>query len=434
MNSRENMVSSGINDLDQLLGGGIIIGDNVVWYDDVGSLASIFSLSLLKISQEQRKALIYISFDLSPKSILEKLGPLAAYDLLTILDCFTSGKGQQSEVFENFYRQPTEERACQIIRVDAPHDPEKVSEAFYGIHGTLSDDVRFIFDSLTGMQELWGSEDEILKFYSRDCPRLYELNTIAYWIIEKGAHSGRLKAHLNKITQVAIDLTLKRGKSALTVLKADKRELDLLNKPIDYWTKGTNLFFESGKGGTSRLAIGARLKDLRTQQGLSQTELAKQVGVTPSTISQIESNLIYPSLPALIKISEVLSVDLQIFFQDADKAEEQIIFPGGEAIDIQLNNISKEAVTSKLLLPMRPDAKIEPVMIDIPPGTKLASHFFFHKGQEVGYLLAGQLTLQMKQGLYTAEAGDTICLISDVPQSWKNPGPEPAKLLWIKIK
>ena len=434
MISSDNMVSSGDNHLDQLLGGGVIIGDNVVWYDDVGSLASIFCLSLLKISKEQNKALIYISFDLSPKSILEKLGPLADYELLTILDCFTNGKGQKSEVFENFYKQPAESPVCKIIRVQEPHNPEDVSEAFYGVHATLSDDVRFVFDSLTGMQELWGGEDEILKFYSRACPRLYELNTIAYWIIEKGAHSGRLKAHLNKITQVAIDLSLKRGKSALTVLKADKRELDLLNKPIDYWSKGENLFFESGKGGTRRLAIGARLKDLRTQQGLSQTELARHIGVTPSTISQIESNLIYPSLPALIKMSEVLSVDLQIFFQDTDKTEDQIIFPGSEAIDIQLNNITRDVVTSKLLVPMRPDAKFEPILIDIPPGTKLASHFFFHKGQEVGYLLAGKLTLQMKQGLFTAEAGDTICLVSDVPQTWKNPGPEPARLLWIKIK
>lgn len=428
------MVSSGIRYLDQLLGGGIIIGDNVVWYDDVGSLASIFCLKLLKISLAQHKALIYINFDLSPKSLLDKLGPLADYELLTILDCFTSGKGQKSQVFENFYKNQRKKHACRFIRVDEPHEPEEVSRIFYALHETLADDVRFVFDSLTGMQELWGGEDAILKFYSRACPRLYELSTIAYWVIEKGAHTARLKAHLNKITQVAIDLSLKRGKSALTILKADKRELDLLNKPIDYWSKGEKLFFESEKGSINRLAIGARLKELRSQQGLSQTELAKLVGVTPSTISQIESNHIYPSLPALIKISEVLSVDLQFFFQESDQAEKQVIFSGGEALDVQLNSIPRETISSKLLMSLRPDANFEPFLIEIPPETKLPSHFFFHKGQEFGYVLSGKLVLQMKQGLYTAEAGDAIHLISEVPQSWKNPGPEPARLLWIKIK
>lgn len=434
MISKTQTVSSGIPHLDQLLGGGIIIGDNVVWYDDAGSLASIFCLHLLRISSEQNKALIYINFDHSPKNIIERLGPLANYEGLTILDCFTGGKGQQSDVFENFYRHPAAQPGCRVIRIDEPHNPDHVSGVFYKLQETLPDDVRFVFDSLTGMQELWGGEDRILEFYSHACPRLYELNTIAYWIIEKGAHSTRLKAHLNKITQVAIDLSLKRGKSSITVLKADKRELDLLNKPIDYWRKGQNLFFESEKGAVSRFEIGARLKDLRTQQGLSQTQLAKLVGVTPSTISQIESNLIYPSLPALIKISEVLAVDLQIFFQSVDEVTEQIIFPGTEAIDAQLDSLSKEGLNAKLLIPRRPDTKIEPFLIEVPAGTKLTSHFFFHKGQEIGYLLAGKLALQTRQGLHTAEAGDTICLFSEVPVSWKNPGPEPAKLLWIKVK
>ncbi len=434
MVSKNRIVSSGNHRFDTLLGGGIIIGDNVVWYDDAGSLASVFCLNLLKISIDQKKALIYVNFDHSPKSMLEKLGPLADYNLLTILDCFTSGKGQNTDIFEAFYKHKTAQPTCQIVRIGEPHNPDHVSSVFYGLQKTMSGDVRFIFDSLTGMQELWGDEEQVLKFYSHACPRLYELNTIAYWIIEKEAHSTRLKAHLNKITQVAIDLSLKRGKSSLTVLKADKREHDLLNKPIDYWNKGLTITFESDKRTTSRLEIGARLKELRTLQGLSQTQLAKLIGVTPSTISQIESNLIFPSLPALIKISEVLLVDLQLFFQGADAEMDQIVFPGSEAIDVHLANTTKEAINAKLLIPMRPDAKFEPYLIEIPPGAKLPSHFFFHRGQEIGYVLDGKLALHMKQGTFTATQGDTICLFSEVPQSWKNPGPEPVKLLWIKAK
>ncbi|MBW2365039.1 MAG: XRE family transcriptional regulator, partial [Deltaproteobacteria bacterium] len=68
--------------------------------------------------------------------------------------------------------------------------------------------------------------------------RLYELNTVAYWVVEKEAHSQQLKAHLNKITQVAIDLSLRRGKTFLTVLKAEKRDLSILNKQTNYWAKG----------------------------------------------------------------------------------------------------------------------------------------------------------------------------------------------------
>ena len=47
-------VASGIRELDELLDG-LYVGDNVVWYDDAGSLASVFCLNFLRISQEQRK-------------------------------------------------------------------------------------------------------------------------------------------------------------------------------------------------------------------------------------------------------------------------------------------------------------------------------------------------------------------------------------------
>jgi len=69
-------VSSGVKQLDQLLGG-LAIGDNVVWYDDAGSLASLFSFNFIKESQSKKKSLIYVSFDRSPKSIIDDLGPLS---------------------------------------------------------------------------------------------------------------------------------------------------------------------------------------------------------------------------------------------------------------------------------------------------------------------------------------------------------------------
>ena len=191
----------------------------------------------------------------------------------------------------------------------------------YGIHEPLPGDVRLVFESVTGMQGLWGGEDQILRFYSHSCPRLYELNTIAYWLMEKQAHSKTLMARINQVAQVAIELAVKRGNTSLTVLKAEKRKLQTLNKPYYYWVDDDQVAFAPRRGVAGRIDLGRRLKDLRTTRGLSQTQLAKQVGVTPSTISQVESNLIYPSLPALFKMAETLSVSPAALFQKAGRDE-----------------------------------------------------------------------------------------------------------------
>ena len=175
----------------------------------------------------------------------------------------------------------------------------------------------------------------------------------------KMPHSAQLKARINQIAQVAIDLSVKRGKTALTILKAEKRESENLNKPYPYWWKNLDITFESKTRIRGGIDLGTRLKALRSKQGLSQTDLAKQVGVTPSTISQVESNLIYPSLPALFKMAEILSVEAGSFFQDSAGVFNKMIFPGADAKEVRLTGHPKDSIFAKLLTPVDSDSTAE---------------------------------------------------------------------------
>lgn len=426
-------IATGVSELDRILGG-LLIGDNVVWHDDAGSLASVFCMNFMQASQSQQKSIIYVSFDRSPRNLLDKLGSLAQNPELIILDCFSCGKGEGSDVFLKFYEEDHSEWPCRILKVDNPEKVDHVMDAFYGIHAELEGDVRFVFESLTGMQELWGGEDSIVKFYTHSCPRLYELNTIAYWIMEKRAHSPRLRAQINQIAQVAIDLAVKRGTTSLTVLKAENRERDTMNRPYNYWTKGMHVTFDSERSRTGRVELGIRLRELRTKRGLSQTELAKFVGVTPSTISQVESNLIYPSLPALLKMAEILAVEVSSFFQESRGTLKRTVFPSSEAVRIKFTDLPEENITAKLLTPVDFNPKAEPYLIEIPPKGNIPSHFFIHKGDEMGYMLSGKLQMKLEKSAYTVRAGDVVYLTTEMPSQWKNPGPGVARLFWIKVK
>jgi transcriptional regulator with XRE-family HTH domain/KaiC/GvpD/RAD55 family RecA-like ATPase len=425
-------VSSGVGQLDQLLGG-LFIGDNVVWYDEAGSLASAFSFNFIQESQARKKPLIYITFDRSPKTIIEELGPFAESQYLTILDCFTHGQGDGSAVFSKFYEKDGAQWPHQIIKVTEPWKPQQVSESIYSLHGTLQGDVRFVFETLTGMQNLWGNEEAVLKFYSRSCPRLYELDTIAYWIMEKGAHSDRLKAHINQVAQVAIDLAVRRGRSAMTILKADKRSPGTLNTPVNFWQEGMEITFQKEKTDHGKVDLGRRIKQFRKRQSLSQKELADQVGVTPSTISQIESNSIYPSLTALLKIAATLEVEMGSFFQGRSGVEEKLVFTGG-GTKVHFPNLAKDSITGFRLSPADFEADAEPHVIEIPPGEQLGTHFFVHKGDEMGYMLSGELEFTVSGSVYRIQPGEVVYLTSQIPTKWENTGNTQGRMLWIKIK
>jgi transcriptional regulator with XRE-family HTH domain/KaiC/GvpD/RAD55 family RecA-like ATPase len=431
MISPRQRVPSGVRRLDLLLGG-LFIGDNVLWHDDAGSLAPVFCLNFLQASQLQEKPVIYVSFDRSPKNLLDKLGNLANYPGLIILDCFTNGKGGGSDFFLKFYEEP--EAPCRIIRVEEPRQPGEFEAALYKVHASLEGDVRFIFESLTGMQELWGSEERLLTFYSHSCPRLYDLNTIAYWVLEKKAHSSRFRAQINQIAQVAIELTIKRGTTSLTILKAENRSTEEFHKPHTYWTKDLTVGFDDDRRTGGRIDLGLRLKEFRRRRGLSQTELARLVGVTASTISQVQSNLIYPSLPALMKMAEALAVDLTSFFENRQEGGGRLIFTSTDAVEVKFPNLPEGAVQAKLLYPVDVEVKAEPYLIEITPKAALPAHFFFHKGEEVGYVLSGRLQVRVGKAVHHLKTGDVIYLTSEIPGEWRNPGPTVARLLWVKVK
>ena len=129
--SKKRRVSSGIPDLDQLMGD-LYIGDNVLWYEDSGSFSSAFCLNFIKESLTRKKPLIYVTFDRSPKNLVSFLGSQAESQNLTILDCFTNGKGNRSEVFNKFYEKDGALWPYKVIKVNDPTNPEYVAEAITG--------------------------------------------------------------------------------------------------------------------------------------------------------------------------------------------------------------------------------------------------------------------------------------------------------------
>ena len=65
---------------------------------------------------------------------------------------------------------------------------------------------------------------------------------------------------------------------------------------------------------TSTLAVGARLRSVREQSGMSQRELAKRAGVTNATISLIEQESHAPSLASLHRILNAIPISMAEFF------------------------------------------------------------------------------------------------------------------------
>lgn len=69
--------------------------------------------------------------------------------------------------------------------------------------------------------------------------------------------------------------------------------------------------------------IGTRVKMLRITKNISQTELAKQIGVTQTHLSNIENGRAGLTIPNLIKLHEALECTISSFFVDIEGAVEE---------------------------------------------------------------------------------------------------------------
>ena len=70
-------------------------------------------------------------------------------------------------------------------------------------------------------------------------------------------------------------------------------------------------------------AIGSRLRRLRKERGLTQAELARQIGIQQSDLSRMEKGEYRVSLDNLFKILGVFDLDLADFFAERESAAAQ---------------------------------------------------------------------------------------------------------------
>ncbi len=417
-------ISTGISDLDRLIDAAHI-GDNIVWEVEAGTSADIFMQSFIKKSASEKKDVIYVSFNRSPQSIFLNIKDSVNPDKLTLLDCFTAGKGKNDRAFLKFYETEHHE-IPNVIKVNRPGDIPSFTETINLIQDRLSEGARYIFDSLTGMQDLWGDENSTYKFFTYMCPRLYDLGTVAYWILEKDAHSQTFKANLRHITQVVIDLSRKRDKLSLKALKLEGRANREAFKPHSYEIEDNSISIAPARKEPS-FDIGGRIKDARLKLGLSQKDLAEKISMTSSFISQTENNQISPSLSSFLQIAAALGINPTTLLQ-TNKSHDEIKWLV-TADSVKKNILEKHEGYS--IYTIVAGGRTAAYLTVINAGAAVNRHFLQYKKEELIYVLKGKVSVTVNSTEKELKAGDTVHLQEALPSKWKNKSDREAELLII---
>ncbi len=414
--------STGIEALDEVLGG-LGVGDNVVWQAADPAEAEPF-LAAFVATARGTTPLTYLSFRLPPATVLERFSGVWDPERFTLLDGWTGDQDTHPGRSKG-----TTAGAPPMGRVRRLKDPahmEQVNRELAEIEDELGPGAGYVFDDLTSMQRLWGPE-AALALFLRCCPRLYEQRTVAYWLVERQAHPPAFRSRLADITQVILDLEVTAAEPAeriLRVVKADGHLPGVTGRTLRYGVGEDGGIQVPQQAAGVRERIGEQVRAERIAAGLSQVELARRIGVTPSALSQVERGRHGLSGETLTRLWATLEVPFgpgaspsSPPYRLARRGARQPITPApGLSGETVLQDASGLAVHE----------------LTVAAGTG-GRRPFETKQPELLLVLEGALELQLGQETRTLQQGDAILVPSQPVTGWRNLAGEPARVLWLVL-
>ena len=186
------------------------------------------------------------------------------------------------------------------------------------------------------------------------------------------------------------------------------------------------------ENGLAKYAIGEKLRALRLRKKIGLVDLGKHTGLSPALLSKLENGKLFPTLPTLMRISLVYSVDLDHFFAQQGngpvlsvvRRKERLKFPDApgtvdvnyffESLDFPAKDRRLNAYT----------AEFRPVAAD-----KVRKHH--HPGVELIYLMSGELEVRIGKEEHTLGEGDALYFDASVPHGYRRVGRKPCTAIVV---
>jgi transcriptional regulator with XRE-family HTH domain len=176
--------------------------------------------------------------------------------------------------------------------------------------------------------------------------------------------------------------------------------------------------------------LGVKLRHTRMTKGLRLRDLAEKAECSESMLSKIENGRAVPSLKTLYRIAEAMGLTVgQLFAQPAEP--NGLVSRLGERPIVQADPLRNgPGLTLERLIPYHQSHLLQGSIHNIAPGGS-GGGLVAHEGEEVAYILEGQVEFIVGDEHFLLKTGDSICYRSEQPHGYRNGGDGHAKLIIV---
>ncbi len=165
-------------------------------------------------------------------------------------------------------------------------------------------------------------------------------------------------------------------------------------------------------------AVGAALRRLRAERGLSLQQLAERSGVSRAMLGQIELDRSTPTITVVWKIATALGVPFSALLSGVNTSEAQLL-PAARA---RVLRSADGTFSSRALFPFDRQRSVEFYEVRLAP--RAAEHADAHAPGTAENLVvaSGELELTVNERTCLLGPGAAIVFVADVPHTYRNPG------------
>lgn len=171
-------------------------------------------------------------------------------------------------------------------------------------------------------------------------------------------------------------------------------------------------------------AIGRRIRAERLRRGLTLSDVAAKVGVTPSALSQLERGRFNPTLATLKAIGEALNLTIGNLFAAVPAGNGAVLRRGRHRRLSPRKGIRYYLLTPDLA------GHVEFLLAIYDVGASTGEEPFAYPAEQCGFVLEGVAEVHLGQSVHRLRAGDSIRFDCAIPHRIVNAGRGKLRCIW----
>jgi transcriptional regulator with XRE-family HTH domain len=179
----------------------------------------------------------------------------------------------------------------------------------------------------------------------------------------------------------------------------------------------------------STAKIGKKIMDFRRLKGITIRDFSEMTGLSTSLISQLERGMGNPSLNALEAIADALGIPMfSLFMGEIDNAS--LILRREERKKV-FDSDSKH-ILYDILTPSPIKSSLDLLLMNLTPKAETAGGFSTHAGEEIAFILEGEVFIMLEDEKFLLREGDTARILPTTRHKFINETDKEIKVLFVR--